>query len=151
MGCSAAPAVSYLKLEGNPGLTGDIATLVPLVHLTWLTLYNSQPSTGVVGTIPPGYGDMAALTDLGLGNTRLSGTIPPELGRLSALTILSLYNTKVSGTIPDALGQLPALTRLDLVGTGVTGCPGFCSRHPRITACLCKEPEPVWPDFDCHG
>ena len=136
--CSAAVqrAVSEVRLysiPGTSGLTGDIATLAPLVHLTALGL----SYTGVFGTIPSGYGDMAALTLLQLHRTQVSGTIPAELGKLETLETLGLESTEVSGTIPDALGRLPALTGLWLEGTGVTGCGDFCSRHPSITDCRC--------------
>ena len=131
------PVVTELSLPGSQSsrsdLTGDVATLALLVYLTYMNL----DYTAVFGTIPPAYGDMAALRTLYLHNTQLSGTISPELGQLTALIDLRLYNTQLSGTIPDALGDMAALTHLDLQGTGVTGCPDFCSRHPRITTCSC--------------
>ena len=144
-----------LRLGNRPDLAGDVAALAPLVRLTNLAL----SSTAVSGTIPPAYGDMAALRFLELYSTQLSGTIPEALGQATALEVLWLYGTQLSGTIPEGLRQAASLRRLDLdntqlsgtipealgqsltqlylSGTGVTGCPDFCGRHPRISICSC--------------
>ena len=73
------------------------------------------------------------VTELDLGNNRLSGTIPPELGGLPNLTSLNLRDNRrysqesrtfeggLMGSIPPELGSLASLRDLDLSGNQLTG------------------------------
>ena len=61
------------------------------------------------------------VTQLDLGNARLSGTLVGVLGRLTSLQLLELYKNNIKGKIRKELGNLKSLISLDLYQNNLTG------------------------------
>ena len=76
---------------------------------------------GLVGRLPPEFGDLAHLEYLRLSDNGLTGAIPPELGGLSSVTLLALDGNALSGPIPPELGGLPALEELRVENNDLSG------------------------------
>ena len=76
--------------------------------------------TGLTGSIPPGLGDLDALTELRLNWNVLKGEIPGELGKLNTLRVLDLSINELEGGLPDALADLEGLRHLDLSRSGIS-------------------------------
>ena len=68
--------------------------------------------------MPAALGGITSLTELYLGNNRLT-SVPAELGGLTALKELSLYSNRLT-SVPAELGELTALTKLELWSNPVT-------------------------------
>ena len=85
--------------------------------VTQLRLGNNRLS----GSIPTGLSDLAHLDRLYLDGNQLSGGIPSELGDLSRLERLYLHDNRLSGTIPSELGGLANLERLYLYDNRLSG------------------------------
>jgi receptor kinase-like protein len=68
-------------------------------------------SLGLGGRVSPFLGNLSFLTELDLGNNRLSGWIPPQLGRLQ---LLNLSASSLDGDIPAALGRCAGLATVSL-------------------------------------
>ncbi|KAJ3281311.1 hypothetical protein HDU79_010858 [Rhizoclosmatium sp. JEL0117] len=67
---------------------------------------------GIIGVIPPEFGELTELEELDLSENRLVGTIPPELGNLSKLVSLDLSKNKLEGRIPPSLAYCTRLVNL---------------------------------------
>ena len=61
---------------------------------------------GLVGNIPPEFGDLSNMERLELRGNWLVDLIPSELGSLSNLTVLDLSENRLVGEIPAELGSL---------------------------------------------
>ncbi|XP_051208460.1 uncharacterized protein [Lolium perenne] len=111
------PNLYYIDLSGNSfdgKLTEQWAQ--QLKNLRYLNLDGNK----ITGTVPPGFGNMAALNDLSLASNLLAGAIPPELGQLPLLSV-NLRHNKLSGPIPPALGNVSGMLQLDLSGNELEG------------------------------
>ena len=86
-------------------------------RVTQLSLGDNRLS----GSIPPELGNLANLESLYLGDNRLSGSIPPELGNLANLESLYLRDNRLSGSIPPELGNLANLEALWLDDNQLSG------------------------------
>ena len=93
----------------------------PSGRVTELNLGNNRLS----GEIPPDLGNLPHLQVLILHGNTLSGRIPPDLGRLANLQVLILHANELSGRIPPALGNLANLQVLSLGVNGRLGAPSF--------------------------
>ena len=86
-------------------------TLVSLVTLEWLWLYDSM----LTGTIPSEIGshsqDFVVLT---LMNNLLTGTIPTEIAGLPNMTDLWLEGNLLTGTIPTEIGMATNLSEYQI-------------------------------------
>ena len=85
--------------------------------VTGIVLVNN----GMTGSLPPGLGELARLTELNLGENGLGDSIPSELGNLANLETLSLEGNALTGTIPSEFGQLTAARLVSLAGNSLTG------------------------------
>ena len=113
--------VVELRLRDN-GLLGPIPPeFGELAHLEYLRLSDNA----LTGAIPPEFAGLSGLTHLVLDGNGLSGPIPPELGGLPALEELRVENNDLSGPLPADLGGLASLR-----GLGLTGNPGLSGPMP---------------------
>ena len=76
---------------------------------------------GLVGNIPPEFGDLSNMEKLELRGNWLVDLIPSELGSLSNLTVLDLSENWLVGEIPAELGSLVSLELLDLRDNSLGG------------------------------
>lgn len=80
-------------------------------------------------------GSAGRVTELELGDNRLSAELPEKLGRLSELTVLDLGGNRLSGDVPGWLAGLPNLSVLDLAGNRLSGSiPAALGGLPNLTA-----------------
>jgi len=75
----------------------------------------------LVGTIPPSFDNLTALTYLNFERNEISGPFPQELLSLTNLTDLSIRNNQFTGAIPAYIDTLLNLTRLHLYNNPLTG------------------------------
>ncbi|MEZ5225101.1 MAG: hypothetical protein R2710_00090, partial [Acidimicrobiales bacterium] len=87
-----------------PGVTCDAT------NVTGLDLSNS----GLVGSIPAGIDDLAALQTIDLSVNRLSGTFPADLAAIPMLVELRLNDNELTGSLPLGFGSIASLTVLDV-------------------------------------
>ena len=88
----------------------------------------------LTGRIPTELGSLTNLTELSLWGDELTGGIPAELGRLTNLTVLDLSENQLSGEIPAELGSLPNLEDLSLWDNELTGgIPAELGRLTNVT------------------
>jgi hypothetical protein len=64
---------------------------------------------------------LGELTQLDLGNNKLTGPIPASLGKLDILKKLILRENLLTGILPDELADLKALTYLGIKGNNLSG------------------------------
>ena len=76
----------------------------------------------LTGTIPSSLGNLTNLRLLWLAYNQLSGSIPSSLGNLTNLQVLDLSNNRLTGTIPSQLGNLTNLELLLLQNNQLSGC-----------------------------
>ncbi|KAF3457169.1 hypothetical protein FNV43_RR01826 [Rhamnella rubrinervis] len=77
-------------------------------------------SMGLSGSLSPSIANMTALTNIWLGNNKLSGPIP-DLSSLKLLEILRLEDNKFTGEIHSSLGEIDRLHQLFLQNNYLTG------------------------------
>ncbi len=110
---SGMTSLDILKLNGNAGLTGIDAAMLP-GSLRWLIAGETD-----VGATMPDLSSLMNITVLWLGETGLSGAIPVA-SIPSSVTSLNLKGNSLSGAIPDMTGlmnlQWLRLQRNDLSG-----------------------------------
>ena len=85
-------------------------------------------SHNIIGTIPSAIGNLFALTNLVIAESRVSGTIPHTIGLLTMLESLDLASDaksgesgQLSGTLPTSLGNLTRLEILLVYQTQISG------------------------------
>ena len=143
-------SLDKLKLNGNTGLTGIDAAMLP-GGLRWLiigqtdiganapdlsgmmsltTLWMNE--TGLSGVIPVA-GIPTSLTSLNLKDNMLSGTIP-DMSGLDNLVLLRLHRNQLSGDIPGTLGDLESIERIWAYDNDLTGiAAGFANADDTLT------------------
>ncbi|GLT78482.1 hypothetical protein SLA2020_500160 [Shorea laevis] len=111
-----------LDWNGDPCLprqyrwTGVTCSEGSRIRVTTLNL----TGLGLSGSVSPKIGNLTALTDIWLGNNRLSGKIP-DLSSLKMLEKLHLEDNKLSGEIPSSLGDNQKLHEIFLQNNNLTG------------------------------
>ena len=114
--------VTELVLEGtaNNGnnLNGSIPTSIGA--LTFLTRFNLQHNSGLIGAIPTQISTMIRLQVFDVSGTGVSGPIPNSFGSMAALAEVEIDETGVTGGIPATLLNRPLLQVLDLANNSVT-------------------------------
>ncbi|XP_015888048.3 leucine-rich repeat receptor-like serine/threonine-protein kinase At2g14510 isoform X2 [Ziziphus jujuba] len=75
---------------------------------------------GLSGSVSASVANLTALTDILLGNNRLSGTIP-DLSSLKFIRKLHLEDNQFNGEIPSSLGKIEKLQELYLQNNNLTG------------------------------
>ncbi|KAM7462584.1 hypothetical protein LguiA_030705 [Lonicera macranthoides] len=88
-----------------------------LANLEILLLGNNQ----FEGQIPYDIGNIQKLNTFHLEATRVSGQIPFSLGNLSFLSLAFLYNNALDGTIPSSIGKCKNLLLLSLFKNNLSG------------------------------
>ncbi|KAM7465305.1 hypothetical protein LguiB_012867 [Lonicera macranthoides] len=73
------------------------------------------------GEIPRGFGNLANIEILLLGNNQFEGQIPYDIGNIQKLTTFHLEATRVSGQIPFSLGNLSFLSNVHLSNNALEG------------------------------
>lgn len=77
-------------------------------------------SMGILGSLSPNIANLTALSDIWLGNNRLSGSIP-DFSTLKMLKTIHLEDNHFSGPIPSSLGNINTLQELFLQNNNLTG------------------------------
>lgn len=110
--------VIHVWLRSN-NLVGTIpSTLSAIEYLGWLRL---DGNPGLSGPIPAELGDLSYLGRLDLGGDSLTGPIPDALCNASQLNELMLPYNELTGTIPPCVWGLVSLQELDLRGNNLLG------------------------------
>jgi hypothetical protein len=99
------------------GVTATSSTVVTVVTLQ---------GNGLIGTIPPSIGNLAALQQLNLGFANgnfnsLTGTIPGQLGSLVLLTYLGLHGNLLSGSVPSEIATMSSIRWIELYTNSLEG------------------------------
>lgn len=111
-------SVVYITSFGNK-LVGTLPpSWAALRALTSLTL----ASDALTGTIPPSWSSLTSLTLLNLGANNITGTLPASWYSMSAMQTLFLDVNSLTGTIPATWGEWPSLKSIFLSGNQLTGC-----------------------------
>jgi Leucine-rich repeat (LRR) protein len=97
------PKIVELRLDFNPGLTGDIPATIAVAN-TLETL--SATSCGLTGSIPVEIGMLKNVKNLFLYGNHLEGEIPTELGKLSRMETFEVELNDITGLMPDELCKL---------------------------------------------
>ncbi|KAF5195279.1 Leucine-rich repeat receptor-like serine/threonine-protein kinase [Thalictrum thalictroides] len=111
-----------LDWNGDPCLprqyswTGVTCSEGPRIRVITLNM----TSMGLSGSISDAIANLTALTDIFLGNNKLSGPIP-DLSSLRRLQSLHLENNQFSGEIPRSLGTMVSLRELFIQNNNLTG------------------------------
>ena len=126
--CDAAAEPAPTARPATPA-TDDRAALVALYEATDGANWTSNDNWLSDRPIGEWYGVTTdrngRVTELLLGDNRLSGEIPAELGNLASLELLALQDNQLSGEIPAELGNLANLRGLGLGRNQLSGCiPG---------------------------
>ncbi|KAJ1695872.1 hypothetical protein LUZ63_012570 [Rhynchospora breviuscula] len=75
----------------------------------------------LVGSIPPGFGNLTRLLVLDLSCNKLIGTIPNDLSGMSSLETLDLSHNDLTGSIPASFTKLNFLSKFDVAYNNLTG------------------------------
>ena len=127
------PQLRYLSMQEN-FLSGLPSTINKNTVLNFLVLRNNR----MIGTIPPGIGNLTNLVVLDLSNmywnytmqswvhsfapsAGLNGTLPAELYTLKSLNTLKLTRNRLNGTISPLISRLTNLQNLQLSGNSLSG------------------------------
>ncbi len=81
----------------------------------------SHISKGLIGSIPPEFGQLGVLLYLDLSGNQLSGSIPSELGNLHGAKGLFLSKNQLTGELPASFNGLWNLWQLDVSHNQLTG------------------------------
>uniref|UniRef100_M1CRJ4 non-specific serine/threonine protein kinase n=1 Tax=Solanum tuberosum TaxID=4113 RepID=M1CRJ4_SOLTU len=84
-----------------------------------LVLHLSNNS--LVGSIPPDFSKLNAITSIDLSRNHLSGSIPSTIGDLQNLLYLSLAYNELHGSIPESLGKMISLESANLSNNILSG------------------------------
>ena len=146
---SGMTSLDKLKLNGNSGLSGIDAAMLP-GGLRWLiigqtdigenapdlsgtsltTLWMNE--TGLSGVIPVA-GIPTSVTSLNLKDNSLSGAIP-DMSGLVNLEYLRLHRNELSGDMPGTMGDLESIQRIWIYDNELTGiAAGFGNAADTLT------------------
>ncbi|OIT24214.1 putative lrr receptor-like serinethreonine-protein kinase [Nicotiana attenuata] len=92
-------------------------SLWSLKDLLVLDLSNNS----LVGSLPPDFGNLDAITLVDLSRNRLSRSIPTTVGDLQKLIYLSLAFNELQGFIPEPLGKMISLESANLCNNILSG------------------------------
>ncbi|XP_049383843.1 receptor kinase-like protein Xa21 isoform X2 [Solanum stenotomum] len=92
-------------------------SLWSLKDLLVLQLSNNS----LVGSIPPDFSKLNAITYIDLSRNHLSGSIPSTIGDLQNLLYLSLAYNELHGSIPESLGKMISLESANLSNNILSG------------------------------
>ncbi|KAI5075814.1 hypothetical protein GOP47_0009890 [Adiantum capillus-veneris] len=96
--CSSSALKKNLSLSADPSIAAFAISL---------------PDSGLNGSIPSQFAELASLRSLNLSSNNLTGGIPLNLGSMASLETLSLSGNELSGAIPASIwglcGQLQEL------------------------------------------
>ena len=126
--------LQMLDLSNNP-LTGDLpTTIASLTHLWYLDLSSdSDPLTGLSGSIPANIGNLTLLEELRLYDNHLTGIIPTSIGNLTHLTHLLLQGNDLYGPIPTTISGCTSLEYMDVGYNMLSGhIPGELGLLPNL-------------------
>ncbi len=117
------PSLSYLALNGNSSLGGDLNLLNSLSDLSSNLIYFNIRDTSVQGELPSLSG-MSNLYHFSVSDNSLSGELPEGLGDLSSIEFFKAANSNLSGDIPDEITDLNSGIRyLNLGGNQLSSFP----------------------------
>ncbi|MEJ2487865.1 MAG: hypothetical protein P8Y68_19285, partial [Anaerolineales bacterium] len=117
---SGLTSLSRLEISGNPGLTGDISTVIN--HLPTGLNFLILRGNSLAGIIPPAIANFTNLFELALENNDLSGDLTTIIGYLPAnLYFLYLDGNNFTGTIPTSVSNL---THLGALTVGINQLSG---------------------------
>jgi hypothetical protein len=120
----------YNNLSGS--LTEALAALTSLQKLN-LSGNNLTDTLNNTAALPRWIGQLRALEELRLVNTRLTEALPPELGLLPLLRVLALDSNRLSGVFPAPLCLLGSLRELTLANNRFVGTlPPLCFLPPNV-------------------
>ncbi|KAI3734021.1 hypothetical protein L6452_13481 [Arctium lappa] len=100
---------------------------IPIPSGNWAALSASLESLefrsnlGLIGNIPPDFGQLRKLQSLVLTENGLSGGLPDNVGNLTHLKRLVLSGNRFTGEIGDSYGHLSELLILDLSRNSLSG------------------------------
>ena len=108
--------VLSISLSFN-GLEGNLTSLGSLSEMTDLDVGNNKLS----GSIPQSFFNMPKLQFINLNNNQLKGSIPPFTSLNSRLIGLTMNNNLLEGTIPESVSMLTGLQSLQLNDNAFVG------------------------------
>ncbi|XP_043694050.1 probable LRR receptor-like serine/threonine-protein kinase At3g47570 [Telopea speciosissima] len=103
------------------GKAGDLDFVNSLINCTHLETVDLRLN-GFEGTLPNFKANLSTqLSQLYLGDNRISGTIPADIENLVNLTLLDMTYNFLEGNISSSIGKLPKLQKLLLNGNRLSG------------------------------
>ncbi|GAB2289934.1 hypothetical protein Dimus_024233 [Dionaea muscipula] len=115
-------ALGVLVLSNNR-LVGEIPQCFENLTNNELTVLDLR-SNGIIGILPPIFGQCRYLSTLSLGGNLLDGPIPRSLADCLIMQIIDLGNNRFNDTFPYWLGALPSLKVLVLRSNNFYGSLG---------------------------
>jgi hypothetical protein len=119
---TSSTVVTIVALQGN-GLIGTIPPSIGnLAALQQLNLgFADGNFNSLTGTIPTQFGSLVLLTYLGLHGNSLSGSVPSEIATMTSLRWIELYTNSLEGSLPDSISLLTAMEFLYLYTNSLSG------------------------------
>ncbi|KAL5719897.1 non-specific serine/threonine protein kinase [Ranunculus cassubicifolius] len=116
--------IQWLNLGRNSlgsGKTGDLDFVTSLTNCSNLEIL-AMSYNHFGGTLPTSIGNFSRhLSELHLGDNRISGNIPPQIGNLQWSSMISLYQNFLTGSIPLSFWNMPNLHILALDSNQLSG------------------------------
>jgi hypothetical protein len=132
--------LNFLDLDLNE-LTGSLPAprlgSWPQLEIFWISGNN------FVGTLSPGFANLASLRDLYVGDNQLTGTVPTELGNISTLEWFAVYDNKLTGSLPTEIGMWSNIVNFEVQGNAhMTGTiPTEVGRWTAVKNFFCNSNE----------
>merc|ERR1712046_143054 len=116
--CTKTKGITQIDLRRNR-LHGPLPDLFcrQMPHLKVLILDHND----LVGSVPPGIGELVSLKHLDLSHNSLSGEVPDEIDALTCMRKLALDHNDLVGALPPGIGKLVSLKHLDLSHNSLSG------------------------------
>ena len=106
-----------VRVRGTPGRVVELALV----------------RKGLDGILPPEFGELSGLREMGIEENPLKGTLPPEWGNLRNLAKLALHDSQAEGPLPPAWAGMTSLQELWLNRNRLTGAiPPEWGALPRL-------------------